>query len=93
VLCAKFARRLRIVVSLVAMLFALPLTPRAQEPELGVKPNQAESKVPDPENGELLAHKLCVGCHLIDKSSDGVAQADIPSFSLIANRPNSRSKP
>ncbi len=44
--------------------------------------------MPDPENGEIIAHKLCVGCHLIDKSSDGVAQADIPSFPLIANRPD-----
>jgi len=88
-LCAKsLAQRVRIMLLFTVILLALPLTTNAQEPELGIKPNQPESKVPDLENGELLARKLCVGCHLIDRSSDGVAQADIPSFPLVANRPN-----
>ena len=60
----------------------------AQEPELGIEPNQAESTVPDPTGGKAIAGKLCVGCHLIDKSSGGATQADVPSFPSIANRQN-----
>ena len=60
----------------------------AQEPELGVEPNQAESTIPDVTIGKVIAGKLCVGCHVIEKTSSGYAQADVPSFPSIANRPN-----
>ena len=60
----------------------------AQEPELGVEPNQAESTIPDVTIGKEIAGKLCVGCHVIEKTSSGYAQADVPSFPSIANRPN-----
>ena len=60
----------------------------AQEPELGVEPNQAESKSPNVTIGKEIAGKLCVGCHVIEKSSSGNTHADVPSFSSIANRPN-----
>ena len=61
---------------------------RAQEPELGVEPKPAESKIPDVTTGKEIAGKLCVGCHVIEKTSSGNTQADVPSFSSIANRPN-----
>jgi mono/diheme cytochrome c family protein len=60
----------------------------AQEPELGVEPNQAESTIPDVTVGKEIAGKLCVGCHVIEKTSSGNTQADVPSFPSIANRPN-----
>jgi cytochrome c len=60
----------------------------AQEPELGIKPNQPESTEPDLADGTALAGKLCVGCHLIDKTSRAPTPADVPSFQSIANRPN-----
>ena len=60
----------------------------AQEPELGIEPNQAEPTVPDLAGGKVLAGKLCVGCHLIDKTSGGATPADVPSFPSIANRRN-----
>jgi mono/diheme cytochrome c family protein len=59
----------------------------AQEPELGVEPNQAESTIPDVTVGKEIAGKLCVGCHVIEKTSSGNTQADVPSFPSIANRP------
>lgn len=61
---------------------------RAQEPEFELKPNEQESKVPDIENGETLARKLCVGCHVLDAGADKIPQADVPSFQAIADRPN-----
>jgi mono/diheme cytochrome c family protein len=60
----------------------------AQEPELGVEPNQAESTIPDVTAGKEIAGKLCVGCHLIETTTSGNTQADVPSFTSIANRPN-----
>jgi mono/diheme cytochrome c family protein len=59
----------------------------AQEPELGIQPNQAEATTPDVANGQAIAGKLCVGCHIIDQASDGVTAVDVPSFESIANRP------
>jgi cytochrome c len=59
----------------------------AQEPELGVEPNTPESTVPDLADGKAIAGKLCVGCHLIDKTSGGATPADVPSFPSIADRP------
>ena len=59
----------------------------AQEPELGIQPNQAETTTPDVANGQVIAGKLCVGCHVIDPTSDNVTAADVPSFQSIANRP------
>jgi mono/diheme cytochrome c family protein len=72
----------------VMILFSWPMVSHAQEHELGIEPNQKESKVPDPANGHALAGKLCVNCHLIEKATDGIAQADVPSFPVIANRSN-----
>jgi mono/diheme cytochrome c family protein len=60
----------------------------AQEPELGIQPNQAETTTPDVANGQAIAGKLCIGCHVIGQTSDGVTTAvDVPSFQSIANRP------
>lgn len=59
----------------------------AQDPELGVQPNRPESIVPVLGDGRSTAGKLCVGCHLVDDASNGIAAADIPSFTSIANRP------
>ena len=60
----------------------------AQQPELGVKPNEAESTIPDATIGKEIAGKLCVGCHVIEKTSSGNAQTDVPSLPSIADRPN-----
>ena len=54
--------------------------------ELGIEPNQTEMTAPDLADGKAIAEKLCVGCHLIDKTSDGGTPADVPSFPSIANR-------
>ena len=70
------------------VLVATSATSTAQEPELGVEPNQAESTIPDVTTGKEIAGKLCVGCHVVEKTSSGNTQADVPSFPSIANRPN-----
>ncbi|MCP4780197.1 MAG: cytochrome c [Hyphomicrobium sp.] len=72
----------------VMILFSWSVTSNAQEHELGIEPNQQELTVSDPENGQVLARKLCVACHLIENTNDGVTRADVPSFSAIAKRPN-----
>jgi mono/diheme cytochrome c family protein len=74
--------------SAAVLLAALGPRSFAQEPELGIPPNVAESTEPDVESGKLIAGKLCVGCHLIDKTADGPTQTDAPSFPSIADRPN-----
>ena len=58
----------------------------AQEPELGIEPNLTEDTAPDLADGKAIAKKLCVGCHLIDKTSGGGTPADVPSFPSVANR-------
>lgn len=58
----------------------------AQEPDFDTDLNEPESTVPEPENGAALAQKLCVGCHIVERGSNGPAQADVPSFPAIANR-------
>ena len=40
------------------------------------------------ELGHQLAAKLCSNCHVVDSMSSGVVSADIPSFSVIARKPN-----
>ena len=82
--CSRFGLWLAIGVVLVAT----SAISTAQEPELGVGPNQAESAIPDVTTGREIAGKLCVGCHVIEMSSGGNTQADVPSFPSIANRPN-----
>jgi mono/diheme cytochrome c family protein len=62
--------------------------PSAYGQELGVEPNQLESRTPDIASGRQLADKLCAGCHLIDGQSGGGAQVDVPTFRGIASRPN-----
>jgi mono/diheme cytochrome c family protein len=72
----------------VAAVLFWPIALQAQEPEFDLKPNEQESKVPDLANGETLARKLCVGCHVVDSGADKIPQADVPSFQAIADRPN-----
>jgi cytochrome c len=71
-----------------AVLLLWPISLQAQEPDFDLKPNEKESKVPDVANGEVLAHKLCVGCHVLEPGADNIPQADVPSFQAIADRPN-----
>ena len=71
-----------------AVVLLSSISPQAQEPEFDLKPNEQESKVPDIPNGETLARKLCVGCHVIDPDTGKIPQADVPSFQAIADRPN-----
>ena len=80
--------RIGALTTAVMILFSWPVTSNAQEHELGIEPNLRESTVPDSENGQALARKLCVACHLIENATDGITQADGPSFSAIANRPD-----
>ncbi len=77
----------------VTLPLCMPVAVHAEEPvpehEFEIKPNVPESKVPDVANGDTLAHKLCVGCHVVDKSSGNAPpQPDVPSFVAVANRPN-----
>ena len=76
------------LLSVFVVLIATSAISTAQEPELGVEPNQAESTIPDVTLGNEIAGKLCVGCHVIEKTSSGNTRADVPSFPSIANRPN-----
>ncbi len=80
--------RLAVLTASVLLLAGGTQATNAQEPELGVEPNKTESKVPNVANGQVLARKLCVNCHLIDEGADGATPADVPSFPGIANRPN-----
>jgi len=72
----------------IAVVLLWPISLQAQEPEFDLKPNEKESKIPDVANGETLARKLCVGCHVLDPRPDKIPQADVPSFQAIADRPN-----
>jgi mono/diheme cytochrome c family protein len=72
----------------VSIVLLWPINLHAQEPEFDLKPNEQESKVPDLPNGETLARKLCVGCHVLDPGLGKIPQADVPSFRIIADRPN-----
>jgi len=72
----------------VVIVLSFPIGLKAQEPEFDVQPNEKESKVPDIENGETLARKLCVGCHVLDLGAESIPQADVPSFRTIAGRPD-----
>lgn len=72
----------------VAFLTSARLPALAQEPELELKQDKTESKVPDLQNGLTLARKLCTACHLIGEPVSDSAPADVPSFPSIANRPN-----
>jgi mono/diheme cytochrome c family protein len=69
------------------MLLAHAERSSAQEPELGIPPNQAETTTPDVANGQAIAGKLCIGCHVIDLTSNGIVPVDVPTFKSIANRP------
>jgi mono/diheme cytochrome c family protein len=70
------------------ILLSWPVNSNAQEYELGIEPNEPESTVSDVVNGQALARKLCVACHLTEEATDAVTQVDVPSFSAVANRPN-----
>jgi mono/diheme cytochrome c family protein len=39
--------------------------------------------------GRELAARLCVTCHVIDRTPSGSVRADVPSFPTIAGRPRS----
>lgn len=71
-----------------ALMLLWPIGLQAQEPDFDLKPNVKELKVPDIANGETLAHKLCIGCHVLEPGGDKIPQADVPSFQAIADRPN-----
>jgi mono/diheme cytochrome c family protein len=75
---------------LLAAALILLVTPgvSATAQEFDIEPNLTESKESDLAGGKTIAAKLCVGCHLIDKSAGGATPADVPSFPSIANRPN-----
>ena len=47
-----------------ALVWSISANAEEPEPEFGIKPTVKESKVPDVANGEALANKLCVGCHV-----------------------------
>jgi mono/diheme cytochrome c family protein len=81
-------RRIPLSALFVVLGLLLPVCARAQEREFDLKQNEAESKVPDIENGEALARKLCVGCHVLERGSDAAPQADVPSFPAISDRPD-----
>lgn len=43
---------------------------------------------PDAKNGQALAEKLCVSCHVVTQDGmSGTVNADVPSFVMIANKP------
>lgn len=43
---------------------------------------------PDAKAGAMLANKVCSNCHLTGAGAQIQAQADVPSFKEIANRPD-----
>jgi mono/diheme cytochrome c family protein len=43
----------------------------------------------NPQRGRELALRLCITCHLIDRTPPGPVRADVPSFPAIAGRPAS----
>jgi mono/diheme cytochrome c family protein len=70
-----------------ALLITLAAHAVAQEPEVDPDLNLPESTEPVPEDGAAVAQKLCVGCHMIERGGSATAQADVPSFPAIADRP------
>jgi len=45
-------------------------------------------RAPDPIEGENIAENLCSSCHIVGTSASGVVNADVPSFTSIANSPD-----
>jgi mono/diheme cytochrome c family protein len=43
----------------------------------------------NPQRGRELAARLCVTCHVIDRTTSGPVRADVPSFPAIAGRSGS----
>ena len=43
----------------------------------------------NPQRGRELAARLCVTCHVIDRTTSGPVRADVPSFPAIAERAGS----
>jgi mono/diheme cytochrome c family protein len=79
-----------VLASLIAALVvaAAPAVSFGQDFDIVPEENKRESTVPEPENGAELAQKLCVGCHIIARSSEARAQVDVPTFPEVADRPN-----
>ena len=42
----------------------------------------------DPDNGQRLAERWCVGCHTISPNHKPAATTEAPPFSAIAHKPN-----
>lgn len=81
-----------VVVSLCAASILLTGAPSqgqvpSEPPFILEEPNKTESTVPEPENGLLVARKLCASCHLIGEPPTAETPADVPSFPSIADRP------
>ncbi|MBS0250733.1 MAG: c-type cytochrome [Proteobacteria bacterium] len=55
-------------------------------PDLKDEPGKAESKLPNIENGNNVARKLCTSCHLIGEPANAPVPSDVPTFASIANR-------
>ena len=49
---------------------------------------QNTSVGPDANDGRSIAMRLCAGCHLVSSSQKGEVTAGVPSFDLIANKPD-----
>jgi mono/diheme cytochrome c family protein len=49
----------------------------------------AQPSYGNPQRGRELAARLCVTCHVIDRTTSGPVRADVPSFPAIAGRPAS----
>jgi mono/diheme cytochrome c family protein len=77
---------------LAGAVLAFPLHAFAQQmdapPTIPDEPGKTESKIPDVENGNKLARKLCTACHLIGEPANAPVPSDVPSFASIANRPD-----
>ena len=46
----------------------------------------AQPRSGDAARGHELAARLCANCHVVDRAASRPIQADVPSFSEIANR-------
>jgi len=43
---------------------------------------------PDPEKGRQLAERICATCHLVSSRAESPVAADVPSFPVIAAKPD-----
>jgi mono/diheme cytochrome c family protein len=71
-----------------ASVMTSPAHTQTKENEPVQEDGAIKPKKPDPEKGRAVARALCTNCHLIGEQPSSTVNADVPSFTAIANIPD-----